>query len=196
MRLLYFVLAFIAAMPRIGSADQETVKWKEVGGWTVAVDPTLGNGCFVLTSFDDGTVFRLGFNYTKKESPFYIVIANPNWKSLEVGKQYPIELSLDRSQWTANASALDLDGFKGLWVDFKDTGLVAEFARKLSFRATFNGKQIVALSLKNSVRATNEMLTCQKAVNAAVAQQPATPQSKDPFEAKPDTRTASDPFDL
>ncbi|MBB3355549.1 hypothetical protein FHT70_005511 [Rhizobium sp. BK049] len=113
-----------------------------------------------------------------------------------MGKQYPIELSLDRSQWTANASALDLDGFKGLWIDFKDSSLIAEFARKLSFRATFNGKQIVALSLKNSVRATDEMLTCQKAVNAAVAQRPATPQSKDPFEAKPDTRTASDPFDL
>ncbi|TCA25700.1 hypothetical protein E0H70_25525 [Rhizobium leguminosarum bv. viciae] len=195
MRLLFFVLALIAAMPRLSLADDETVQWKEVGGWKVVVDKTLGNGCFVLTSFEDGTVFRLGFNYVKKESPFYILIGNVNWKSLEDGKQYPLEFYLDRSKWTVDASAVDLDGFKALWIDFKDSSLVAEFARKLSFRATFNGKEIVALSLKNSVKATDEMLACQKAVNAAVAQQPALPQSKDPFEAKPGTQ-ASDPFDL
>ncbi len=74
--------------------------------------------------------------------------------------------------------------------------MIGEFARKLSFRVDFNGKRIVALSLKNSVKATDEMLVCQKAVNAAVAQQPAQPQSKDPFEAKPDAQTASDPFEL
>jgi hypothetical protein len=40
------------------------------------------------------------------------------------------------------------------------------------------------------------MLACQQAVNSALAQQPAPPQSKDPFAAKPDTQTASDPFEL
>ncbi|ACI53478.1 conserved hypothetical protein [Rhizobium leguminosarum bv. trifolii WSM2304] len=195
MRLLYFVLACIAAIPRIALAGDQAIQWKEVGGWSVALDPTLGNGCFVLTSFDDGTIFRLGFNYTKKESPFYILLGNSNWKSLESGKQYPVELSLDRSKWTAQATGLDIDGLKSLWIDFKDAGLVEEFARKLSFRASFNGKEIVALSLKNSVKATDELLACQKAVNAAVAQKPAPPQSKDPFEANPGTQ-ASDPFDL
>lgn len=196
MKFLCLVLALLAAVPRISFADDETVLWKEVGGWSVAVDKSLGNACFVMTSFEDGTVFRVGFNFIEKDNPFYILMANANWKSLEEGKQYPIEFYLDRSKWTADASAVDLDGTKALWINFKDTGLIGEFARKLSFRVDFNGKRIVALSLKNSVKATDEMLVCQKAVNAAVAQQPAQPQSKDPFEAKPDAQTASDPFEL
>ncbi|MCV9944443.1 MULTISPECIES: hypothetical protein [Rhizobium] len=195
MRFFYFVLAFMAAMPRIGLADDKAIQWKEVGGWTVAVDPTLDNGCFVLTSFDDDTIFRLGFNFRKKDKPLYILLGNPNWKSLEKGKHYPIELSLDQTQWTADARGLDLDGLKSLWIDTDDTDLIEEFSGKLSFRARFNGKEIAALGLKDSERAADELLACQKAVNDAVMKQPAPPQSKDPFEAKPGTQ-ASDPFDL
>ncbi|WP_246590275.1 hypothetical protein [Rhizobium lentis] len=195
MRLLYFVLAFIAAMPRIVLADQETIQWKEVGGWSVAIDPTLDNGCFVLTSFDDNTIIRLGFNFRKKDNPFYIMLGNPNWKSLEKGKHYPIELSLDQFKWTADARGLDMPGLKSLWIDFKDPDLIAEFEGKLSFRASFRGKQIAALRLKDFARAADELLACQNAVDDAVAKQPAPPRSKDPLEAKPGTQ-ASDPFDL
>ncbi|MGO7171604.1 hypothetical protein AB9F47_31610 [Rhizobium leguminosarum] len=195
MRLLFFVLALIAAMPPVSLADDQTVPWKEVGGWRVAVDPTLDNGCFVLTSFDDDTIFRLGFNFRKKDNPLYILLGNPNWKSLEKGKHYPIELSFDQSKRTADARGLDLDGLKSLWIDFEDPDLIEEFAGKLSFRASFGGKQIVALGLKDSTSAADELLACQKAVNDAVAKHPAPPQSKDPFEAKPGTQ-ASDPFDL
>ncbi|MGV4793238.1 hypothetical protein [Rhizobium sp. F40D2] len=195
MRIFYFVVALMAAMPRIGLADDKAIQWKEVGGWTVAVDPTLDNGCFVLTSFDDDTIFRLGFNFRQKDKPLYILLGNPNWKSLEKGKHYPIELSLDQTQWTADARGLDLDGLKSLWIDTDDTDLIEEFAGKLSFRARFNGKEIVALGLKDSERAADELLACQKAVNDAVIKQAGPPQSKDPFEAKPGTQ-ASDPFDL
>ncbi|WP_064681247.1 hypothetical protein [Rhizobium bangladeshense] len=195
MRFLYFVLAFMAAMPRIGLADDETIQWKEVGGWSVAVDPTLDNGCFVLTSFDDDTIFRLGFNFRKKDKPLYILLGNPNWKSLEKGKHYPIELSFDQSKRTADARGLDLAGLKSLWIDFNDPDLIEEFSGKLSFRASVRGKQIAALGLKDSERAADELLACQQAVNDAVAKQPAPSQPKDPFEAKPGSQ-ASDPFDL
>jgi hypothetical protein len=196
MKVLCLVFALLAAVPQIAVADDDTMVWKEVGGWTVAVDRTLGGACFVMTAFEDGTVFRLGFNFADKDNPFYMLIANANWKSLEEGKQYPIEFYLDRSKWNADATALDFNGIKALWINFKDTNLVADFALRLSFRANFNGKKIVSLSLKNSVKATDEMLACQQAVNSALAQQPAPPQSKDPFAAKPDTQTASDPFEL
>ncbi len=169
MRFFYLVLALVAAMPRIGLADDKAIQWKEVGGWIVAVDPTLDNGCFVLTSFDDDTIFRLGFNFRKKDKPLYILLGNPNWKFLEKGKHYHIELSLDQSQWTADARGLDLDGLKSLWIDSDDTGLIEEFSGKLSFRASFRGKQIAALGLKDSERAADELLPCQQAVNDAVA---------------------------
>jgi hypothetical protein len=196
MKLLCLLLALIAAVPQTSFASDETMLWKEVGGWTVAADLTLGSACFVATAFEDRTLFRLGFNFLDKDHPFYILMVNDNWKSLEEGKQYPIELYLDRSKWTVDASAVVFNGEKGLRIDFKDTNLVSEFAVKLGFRADFNGKRIVALSLKNSVKAIDEMIACQKAVDAVLAKQPKPPQSKDPFDAKPDAQTASDPFEL
>lgn len=196
MKLLCFVLALVAAIPQMSLADDEIFPWKKVGGWNVAVDRSLGNSCFVVTSFEDGTVFRLGLNLLDKEDPFYILIGNANWKSLESGKQYPIEFSLDRSEWTAEATGVPFNGSKGLWIDFDDADLIGEFARKLNFRATFNGKEIASLRLKNSVEARDELLACQKAVNATVAKQPSPPKSKDPFEGTPDTQAKSDPFEL
>ena len=43
---------------------QDLVPYSEAGGWEVAVDPTLGNGCLLTSDFEDGSTVRIGFDRT------------------------------------------------------------------------------------------------------------------------------------
>lgn len=127
----------------------------------------------------------------------YLAFGNGNWKSLEPGKDYPIEIQFDRNPvWNATAQAIDFGGVNFLSVFTTDVNFAEEFSRKLGMRATFNGREVAALALKGSALAVSEMLACQEAVNAAAAAQNAPQPPKDPFAAAPDKRNANDPFEL
>ncbi len=171
----------------VSAAD--TILWKEVGGWGVYMDPSLGNGCFVLNVYEDGTLLRLGFNFTVKPTTIYLALGNDKWKSLEVGKDYPIQIQFDRSPaWDATASAIEMNQSKFLVVSTTDPNFASEFASKLSMRSTFSGREIAHLRLNGSAKAISEMLNCQQAVNST--------KKSDPFEADPGVKSSSDPFEL
>ena len=176
---------------------QESIPWKEIGGWDVLMDPSMGNACFITTVYDEGTILRLGFDFSQEQRSIYLALGNKNWKSLEAGKEYPLQIQFDRNpMWDATATAIDFNGTNFLAVSTTETDFASEFSRKLGMRATFNGREVAALRLNGSSRAVTEMLNCQEKVNEAlVARQP--PQApKDPFQATPDVKSAHDPFEL
>lgn len=175
----------------------ESVMWKEVSGWLVMMDPTLGNACYVSTIYEDGTVLRLGFNFTGPEGAIYIALGNDNWKSLEPGKDYPVVITFDReTPWNAVATGMEFSNSNWLMVHTKDMDFAAEFARKHTMNATFQGRSIAKLQLKGSARAVSEMLNCQDAVRAYSSAQQPSPQPADPFAVTPDVKSATDPFAL
>ena len=175
----------------------QSILWKSVGGWSVLMDPSTGNGCYVTIAYEKGTTLRLGFDFSRQQRGIYLAFGNGNWKSLEPGKDYPIEIQFDRNPvWNATAQAIDFGGVNFLSVFTTDVNFAEEFSRKLGMRATFNGREVAALALKGSALAVSEMLACQEAVNAAAAAQNAPQPPKDPFGAAPDKRNANDPFEL
>lgn len=174
---------------------QETLPWKEINGWAILMDTTLGNACFVTTGYEDGTFLRLGFDFSQEPKSIYLALGNKNWASLELGKDYPIQIQFDRNPvWNATARAINISGINYLAVSTTDTNFANEFTRKLAIRATFNGRQVAALRLKGSALAVDEMLKCQVAVNDALANEKTAP--KDPFQASPEVRNANDPFEM
>ncbi|MDX0831738.1 hypothetical protein GOD82_17635 [Sinorhizobium medicae] len=175
----------------------QTIPWKDVNGWSVLIDPSTGNDCFISTMYEDGTILRLGFNFFQSQSQIYLALGNSDWKSLEVGKDYPVQIQFDRNPvWNATVQGIDFGGINFLSVSTTDTNFAEEFSRKLGMRATFNGREVAAFGLKGSARAVTEMINCQESVNAAASAR-STPQSpKDPFEAVPDKKNANDPFEL
>ncbi|MEY9782252.1 hypothetical protein [Sinorhizobium fredii] len=175
---------------------QDTVPWREISGWGILMDSTMGNACFVATGYEDGTILRLGFDLRETKS-IYLALGNKNWASLEPGKDYPLQIQFDGNPvWNATARALNLDGANYLVVSTTDTNFANEFTRKLAMRATFNGRQVASLRLSGSARAVDEMLNCQKAVNDAIANKNTPNAPKDPFQANPGVRNANDPFEM
>lgn len=171
-------------------ADDASPLWKAVAGWKVRVDTTLGNGCFIHATFKGGTGFRIGFD--AQEGGAYIILTNPDWRALENGKEYEIDIQFDSEEpWTGTATAMQFaDGEPAmLWLGFDDADLYREAMRKTSVEFRYGGQRLAYLSLSGTYAALQEMLACQIAMDEH--RQQAT--SSDPFGAG-GSRPARDPF--
>ncbi len=161
------------------------------------MDPSMGNACYVSSIYEDGTVVRLGFNFLENVRQLYFSIGNAKWKSLEAGKEYPVKIQFDNNPpWDAIASAINMDTVNHLHVNTKDADFAQEFSKKLGLRAYYAGKQIVALRLKGSSKAIDEMLNCQATVTKYIGATSPRPTPTDPFAPTPSVKASEDPFEL
>lgn len=189
---------FCSTMPAIAA---NAIPYKQVNGWDVLMDPTMGNACYVTTTYDGGVTLRLGFDFTGPKGMIYIALGNNAWKSIEDGKDYPVEIQFDNQPvWKANAKGTDFADSKWLHIITSDPNFAEEFSRKLGMRVRFNGQQIAGLRLKGTSRAMDEMLACQAMTNEALGSRggnkPAPPPPSDPFSSGQSVKSANDPFDL
>lgn len=181
-------LSFIFASVNAGLADEAPL-WKRVAGWDIRVDNTLGYGCFALAIYEEGTVFRIGFDPSRNYSG-YIVLGHDSWKSLEVDKDYELVFKFDNeAPWNATATGTQFGsgGITFLHARFDKGDFLKEFARKHALEVSFKNRVIARLNLKGSARATKEMVNCQVAMKETGTSSPA----GDPFAGSGKKR---DPF--
>ncbi|WP_181592360.1 hypothetical protein [Rhizobium tropici] len=196
---LFLAATLLLAMPVFA---EDTLPWKNVNGWSIFVDPSMGNACYMATTFDNGVGLRFGFNFLGKEPLLYLSIGNMDWKSLEVGKDYPIQVQFDDNPvWTATAFVTDMSGVKFLNITTADTNFAKEFSHKLALRLSFQGKFVTGVRLTGSAAAVSELLNCQTKVNAVSGAKNGAPAT-DPFQQQPSPtpmqkpRSGNDPFSL
>lgn len=135
--------------------------WNRVAGWDIRVDSTLNNGCYMLAMYEGRTIVRFGFNMNVGNA--YLMVADPDWKSLEVGQYYPLQFQLNRRRkWVGQAKAIDMNGVVALATNLSKGRFFNEFARGRSLRISYQGRRIAQLSLRGSSRAMKEMFRCQR----------------------------------
>ena len=167
---------------------QNSAKWGEVGGWSIRVDRTIGDGCYAHQSYEDGTDVRVGFDMKKKS--IFFMIANPAWRSLEVDRLYRMRLTFDDQQ-SYNGEFRGLRMGDLVWLDHSNVSaaFAGDFMQRNGLRVYYNGARIAGLSLRNTYLAVTEVMNCQREMAGAgrsgTGSQPAT----DPF-----TRRPTDPF--
>ena len=172
----------------VGEENDQQPLWKKVDGWQIRVDTTLDNSCFLVQLFEGFTVLRLGFN--KPAQTFYVLVGDKDWESIEVGKEYPIQIRFGNARpWGGNAGAIDI-GVPALTLSLRKaesiTKFLGEFMRKSSVKIAYRNKTITHLSLKSSFKAGRELLACQEVLDK-------TQERKDPFNRK-DKKSTDDPF--
>lgn len=195
MKKLLLSIALLISTPSLGHSE-EAILWKEINGWSVRMDQSMGNACYISTVYDDETILRVGYDFSSKNRSIYFAVGNDKWQSLETGKDYQVQIQFDSNPvWNANATAIDLSGTRFLATSTQDVNFLSEFQRKQALRITFNGRRVTSLRLKGSASAVHEILDCQDATNEALG--PNTSETlNDPFSAKPAGQTRSDPFEL
>ena len=160
-------LISIQPTARAGNANEDDTKlWKRVGGWSVRLDPSLLNGCFLYTTYEKGTILRIGVN-REKENGYYMLLANSAWSSLQVGNTYDVQVQIGaNTPWDAPMKAVNMNGSTALAVTFSDSRLWNEFVSSTNLRVTREGKSVANLSIADSRQAFDELVSCQKYADA------------------------------
>ena len=162
--------AAMLAVSTVGAFAQDTIPWDvpEVKGWTIAVDTTVGGGCFMYTIFDGGASARIGFDLTAGN--IYLMLADSDWTSIAADQSYDIDLQMgNRQGWSASATGGRMGDMPTLTVTSSDSSFMEEFASQSSIKVWYKDDQIMHLSLKGSMAALSEVLKCQDAVNSALS---------------------------
>lgn len=166
--------------------SEETFVYAREEPWEIRVDTTVDGGCFVIAGYPDGTSIRLGFD--RRNDNAMLLIGNSNWKSLEAGKNYALDLKFDDdSPWEAKADAFMLDPTLAtpfLRVTFTEEKFILDFATKLSLAVIWNKKQIGKYRLNGSAKAIDKMLECQEKMET----------TRDPFKVEGAPSAGADPF--
>ena len=141
---------------------QDAAKWGQVGGWMIRVDRSVGNGCFAVQVYDNGTIIRLGFNMDRKT--IYLMLGNQAWNSLEVGKRYQMFFvfdGVDRYNGELVATAL-ANGTVLLDHNNVSVNFTKAFMERNAVQIYYQGSRIGNFSLSNTYAAIAEVLNCQR----------------------------------
>ena len=183
------VLILGAAVNQAQGAD--SIRYSTVGAWTIAVDTTLGSGCFAVTSYKGGAVFRLGFDLSDSSAPSsYFILGDAKWRSIEYGKHYVLRVRFgNRPGWRGTATGFSFkpptnQPWLKMEVKAKSSAdFLIEYMRQKYVAVEYNNKEILRLSLKDSYQAGLKLLECQKATRR---------ERRDPFRST--SIPSNDPF--
>ena len=188
-----WLLAGIALTTQAFAAAEETALWKTVGNWGVYIDRTMRYQCFTSILYEDYTFFRIGIEQPGSPEALYVSLGNPNWESLEEGKDYDLLLQInDDARWRSPARAIKIGTVPALVVVTSQADFVEQLMRKHSLQVWFNNQRILNLSLQGSSAALREMLACQTEVDNYLGSRQAAP--KDPFSGAAAPESKKDPF--
>lgn len=166
---------------------QDTVTWKDnIQGWTVVIDRTIENSCFIVSGFEDELLLRFQFNAVQQNVQF--IVANVNWESLQSGQDYDMEVAFgNRDSWSSTAK-----GYR--WNDIlpslvmsvpvanqQASNFMKEFTAVGSVRILHEGSEIANIALAGADEAIASMLDCQAAMANS---QPLKKLNADPFAAE------------
>lgn len=182
-----FSSAVFAILLGSSVAAQDAVTWKDdVQGWRVAIDRTIENSCFIISSFANEQFLRLQVNAVQEKVQF--IIADTAWATLETGEDYEVEVAFDNLEsWPKTAQGhrwKDVLPSLVLSFPFADQSTPAfmkDFTDNGSLRLFYDGSEIANLALSGTQKAVESMLECQAEmlqVNKAAR------SGKDPFAEK------------
>ncbi|MCB5410121.1 hypothetical protein [Pseudogemmobacter faecipullorum] len=150
-----FSAGLLALLPFAAPA-QELIT--EAGGWSVYRDASMGNGCYMMTSFEDGSIVQLG--HDASEDITFLTLFSTDWTALENDKVYPITFDLDGQVWTADGHAVSDAEIGGILVQIEDEDFIVDLALKNTLTMSYEGEEVVALDLAGTNDAVQATIAC------------------------------------
>lgn len=181
--------AMVALLMTSVANAQDTVTWKDnVQGWSVAIDRTIDDSCFIISGFEDDLFLRFQFNATQQSVQF--IVASVHWDSVKTGEDYDMEVAFGGlDAWSGSAKGHRWNDILPSLVlsvpiaDQQASNFMQEFTAMGSVSVSYDGSEIANLALAGAAEAVASMLDCQAAMsNASTARR----SGNDPFAPKAD----------
>lgn len=184
-------LFFIVIAQLTLAEDDLMPEYAVVSGWSIRIDTTLNNGCFALATYEKGSVLRVGID--NRDDTVYVIFGNPDWKSIEYGKNYDVEIQFgNETEWSGTAKGISFKApenqpYLAVTIATEDAvvNFIREYMSEKWVEFFYDGNSIDKLTLEGSYAAGMKILECQKNMRSNDH------NSKDPF-AHPGS--SNDPF--
>lgn len=139
---------------------QDPIPYGEAGGWEVMIDTSLGNGCFLISEFEDGSVVRIGFD--RNAGNGYVATFNEAWGDIVEGQEYPVSFMLDDQQYDGMAVGLSLSGLPGAMISFDNVDFLADLATRQTLSLSNESGEVMVVDLSGSGAAIEQTIACQE----------------------------------
>jgi hypothetical protein len=154
------VAATLLMLSSLTAVAGESGLWRNSGDWQIRVDSSLGHGCFMVASFRDGEIIRLGFDNNSNVS--YLMMGNPKWRSLEKGMYYTVSLQFNgipTIPWTGVVTDRGLP-----LLSLYEREILALFRRKDNANCVLSGKRRCATPTHRNVRSGKRGIRMQPCI--------------------------------
>jgi hypothetical protein len=159
MMLKAFGAVAISALFAGAALAQDLVPYGEAGGFAVMVDPTLGNGCFLTSDFEDGSTVRIGLDPTVEKG--YVATFNQAWGDIVDGQEYPVTFMLDDQQYDGTATGIHLSDVPGALIYFDSADFLNDLGTRSTLSLSANGEEVMVIDLTGTDEALAMTLACQ-----------------------------------
>lgn len=128
-------------------------------GWAIGYNKTL-KGCLASESFSDETTLWLGID--GRDRTFFLALTNPNWRSIEPGKQYLLRFSaLGGGRWQGKFVGVARETEKGVVSGGLKEKFVGDIVGSSGVAVSLGDRIIARLSLRGSAAAMSSVVQCQ-----------------------------------
>ena len=150
-----FTAAFLGLLPFAASA-QDVVG--EAGGWSIVRDPSMGNGCYMMSEFEDGSIVQIGHDASEDIS--FLTLFSADWTGLENEAVYPVTFDLDGQSWTADGHGVSNADIGGILVQIENEDFIIDLAEKQTLTMSYEGDEVVSLDLSGTRAAVLATVEC------------------------------------
>lgn len=155
-RFLTIPLVFLASMACAQSDSQE---WGSSGAWSILVDPSNGNGCFMQKDFDDGLRIQLGFE-PERQGGFFAAFKK-EWTQIEDGASGIVKFITEEAKFAGAVDMVQRGEWRGGWAFFNNPNLVVELAQRRALTVIGPNGGTLDVNLDGTARAIASVKECQ-----------------------------------
>ena len=153
-------LVLLSGLCTKGAEAQEFKKWGDAGEWQILVDATVGNGCLIEKTFEDGSRMRMG--HLPEQEAAYLSVVNKSWTHIKEVDTVVVHFDLDGVVFGGDVEYLIEDEWRGGYAFFNNPALVDEFAQKNKMTITGPSNQPVSYSLDGTSAALVALKKCRE----------------------------------
>ena len=163
MRTTICVVGLVSACAYGATAQTEQAeaprnKWGESGDWVILIDPSVGNGCYMEKTSDDGTLVQVGM--VPDRNGGFFAAYNAAWSIIEDGAAGTVQFDFGSSLFGGEYVGVVKADIPGGYAFFNNPEFIKEFGKRNEVSIKSDKGNALNFKLTGTMKAINAVRNC------------------------------------
>lgn len=133
-------------------------KWDDSGNWAIMIDPSVGNGCYMEHTLDDGTLVQVGI--VPDRNGGFFAAYNAAWTNIEDGTAGTVEFDFGKSLFGGEYVGVVKADLRGGYAFFNNPEFIKEFGKRNEVSIKGDKGNALNFKLTGTLKAINAVRNC------------------------------------